>query len=254
MPQLTAWELQIPHLIYAKSLTTARKAQYVNSFNHSPLFRYVILALWLASPPSFSAGNTDNCTLSEMQRVLLMDITQAAFGLDMRAASRIYFLSPVLNPQIEVQAIGRARRISQQKPVSVETLVLRDSIEEVIVSRKQNMTQAEHRKCKSILDDRPIYNWILNARVSPLPGEVADGISQMVPLEVPLLIFGKGFGRAKASDDGLMLGELTSPGSVAADDGKKNNGIKRALPGGLAPDEGAPAARRVRFACGAGDD
>lgn len=178
-----------------------------------------------------------------------MDITQAAFGLDMRAASRIYFLSPVLNPQIEVQAIGRARRISQQKPVSVETLVLRDSIEEVIVSRKQNMTQAEHRKCKSILDDRPIYNWILNARVSPLPNEVADGGSQMVPLEVPLLVFGKGFGRVKASDDGLMLGEPTSP--VATAGGKKSYGVKRTLPGGFAADEEAPAPRRVRFT---GDD
>jgi SNF2 family DNA or RNA helicase len=78
-----------------------------------------------------------------------MDISQAAFGLDMRSASRIYFLSPVLNPQVEAQAIGRARRISQQKPVTVETLVLRGSIEEFMVERRKNMTQAEHRKVKT---------------------------------------------------------------------------------------------------------
>ena len=70
-------------------------------------------------------------------RVLLMDITQAAFGLDMRSASRIYFINPVLNPQVEAQAIGRVRRISQKKPVSVETLVIRGSIEEVIMERRQ---------------------------------------------------------------------------------------------------------------------
>lgn len=34
-------QLQITYLIYAKSLTTEKKAQYVNSFNHSPTFRCV---------------------------------------------------------------------------------------------------------------------------------------------------------------------------------------------------------------------
>lgn len=179
-----------------------------------------------------------------------MDITQAAFGLDMRAASRIYFTGPVLNPQVEAQAIGRARRISQQKPVSVETLVLRDSIEEVIVSRKQNMTQAEHRKCKSILDDRPIYNWILNARVPPLPKEGPDAISQMAPLETPQMIFGKGFGRVKVSDEGLMLGEPASPVRTGK---KQENGVKRTLPVEFEANGEAPA-RRVRFAGGLDDD
>ena len=182
-----------------------------------------------------------------------MDITQAAFGLDMRAASRIYFISPVLNPQVEAQAIGRARRISQKKPVFVETLVLRDSIEEVIVSRKQNMTQAEHRKCKSILDDRPIYNWILNARVTPLPSLGTHAVSQMAPLETPQLVFGKGFGRVKASDEGLMLGDPASPAKASK---KQSNGVKRVVPFDFATDEASPPARRarVRFGGGLGDD
>ncbi|CAI4216383.1 unnamed protein product [Parascedosporium putredinis] len=194
--------LQITYLIYAKSLTTEKKAQYVNSFNHSPTFR-----------------------------VLLMDITQAAFGLDMWAASRIYFMSPVLNPQVEAQAVGRARRISQQKPVSVETLVLRDSIDEVIVSRRQNMTQAEHRKVKSILDDRPIYNWILNAKVLPLVDATTDDVSQMAPLQAPQLVFGKGFGRMASSDEGLMVGK---PPITAGDSHTHMGGVKRPL----TPDSG----------------
>lgn len=180
-----------------------------------------------------------------------MDITQAAFGLDMRAASRIYFIGPVLNPQVEAQAIGRARRISQKKPVFVETLVLRDSIEEVIVSRKQNMTQAEHRKCKSILDDRPIYNWILNARVSSLPSEEDGAMSEMVPLEKPQLIFGKGFGRIRALDEGLMLGEPMSPAKASK---KQGNGVKRGLPIESATNGKPGPARRVRFAGGPDDD
>src|SRR6478752_7718028 len=111
-----------------------------------------------------------------------MDISQAAFGLDMRVASRIYFISPVLNPQVEAQAIGRARRISQQKPVFVETLVLKNSIDEVILERKEHMTQAEHRRVQSILDDGPIYEWVKNARITPLPGGEFSKEDQMSPL------------------------------------------------------------------------
>jgi len=187
-----------------------------------------------------------------------MDITQAAFGLDMRAASRIYFISPVLNPQVEAQAIGRARRISQQKPVTVETLVLQGSIEEVIVSRKKKMSQAEHRKCKSILDDRPIYDWIRKANIISLPGIDGGNLSQMAPLQTPQLVFGKGFGRIVSSDEGLITAESpVRSRALPLISGNTGNGAKRpfsAGPGGedLSSDSPTPSKppkkRAVRFA------
>lgn len=178
--------LNIHHLIYAKGISTERRAAYVSTFNASQKFR-----------------------------VLLMDISQAAFGLDMRSASRIYFINPVLNPQVEAQAIGRARRISQQRRVTVETLVLKDSLEEVLVERKQSMTQAEHRKCKTILDDQPIYEWILNPKIIPLPTvDMTDGPAQMALLETPQFIFGREFGRQTGHPDENIL--LDDPASVSA--------------------------------------
>jgi superfamily II DNA or RNA helicase len=136
-----------------------------------------------------------------------MDISQAAFGLDMREASRIYFINPVLNPQVEAQAIGRARRISQKKPVSVETLVLKNSLDEVILERKRQMTQEEHRQAKSILDIRPIYNWIKNTKVTPMSPSEDDYISQMTTLQTTQAVFGRGFGAAAHPDDGIILDE-----------------------------------------------
>ncbi|UNI14950.1 hypothetical protein JDV02_001527 [Purpureocillium takamizusanense] len=167
--------LQIQHLIYAKGLSTQRRAQYVDTFHRNSRFR-----------------------------VLLMDLSQAAFGLDMREASRIYFINPVLNPQVEAQAIGRVRRISQQKPVSVETLVLKNSIDEVILERKKHMTQAEHRRVKSILDVQDIYNWIKNATIVGLPKTDGSNESQMTPLQPAQHVFGRGFGKSVHPDDGLM--------------------------------------------------
>lgn len=178
--------LQVQHLIYSKTINSVRRAQYISTFNHSTKFR-----------------------------VLLMDISQAAFGLDMRSASRIYFINPVHNPQIEAQAIGRVRRISQKKRVTVETLVLRDSLEEVIIERKHKMTQAEHRNCKSILDDRPIYEWILNPKIIPLPEvDINDGPSQMAHLATPQYIFGRELGREVSHPDEDIL--LHDPSTLTA--------------------------------------
>lgn len=140
-----------------------------------------------------------------------MDITQAAFGLDMREASRIYFINPVLNPQVEAQAIGRLRRISQKKPVTVETLVLRNSIEEIILERKTHMTQAEHRQVRSILDVRPIYDWIKYPKLITLPEGQIDNRSQMTPLDTPQYIFGRGFGRIVHPNDGIVRDDHVAP-------------------------------------------
>lgn len=160
-------------------------------------------------------------THSSKFRVMLMDISQAAFGLDMRSASRIYFISPVLNPQVQAQAIGRARRISQQKPVTVETLVLKGSIEEVIVSRSKQMTQKEQRKVvSSVIEDKTINDWIKNVRIMPMEKEPLvqehgaepqqAGLAQTAMLKTPQFVFGIGFGRDLNQEDDLLTNSPAS--------------------------------------------
>lgn len=148
-----------------------------------------------------------------------MDINQAAFGLDMRSVSRIYFVNPVLNPQVEAQAIGRARRIGQMRPVTVETLVLNGSLEELIIRRRGEMTPAEQRKCRSILDDGPIREWILKARIAPMP-EVDEGPGEMARLSKPQFVFGRGFGHEVEDPDQdlVMMGMEDEDSIVVAGD------------------------------------
>ncbi len=172
-----------------------------------------------------------------------MDITQAAFGLDMRSASRIYFINPVLNPQVEAQAIGRARRISQQKPVTVEILVLRGSIEEVIVRRRNEMSQAEQRKCRTILDDKPIYEWILNPSIIPLP-DPGSGFGQTAKLTNPQFIFGRGFGRAADHPDQDLIME----DKLHQEHAPPSSALSRKRPVTPVQAEAPPKRRVVRFA------
>ncbi|KAI0206250.1 hypothetical protein F4808DRAFT_406551 [Astrocystis sublimbata] len=192
--------LQVQHLIYSRvGLSAERRAQYVTTFTDSATFR-----------------------------VMLMDISQAAFGLDMRSASRIYFVSPVLNPQVVAQAIGRARRISQKRPVSVETLVLRNSIEEVMIDRREHMTQAEHSRIKSVLDDRKIKEWIRNPRIYPMV-DAKEGLEQAAPLSSPQFVFGKQFKRTLHPDEGLITSSPKGNTTKAVYADKSNGALKRPL-------------------------
>ncbi|CAK4034271.1 hypothetical protein D0869_01683 [Lecanosticta acicola] len=149
--------VQVEHEIYAKSLDAKRKSEYVVNFNNedSPI------------------------------RVLLMDVRQAAYGLNLCCASRIYFVNPVCRPNDEAQAIKRAHRIGQTRPVFVETLVLKGSMEEKMFERSKRMTNDEHREAKTLEDDYQIREIIQSARILPLKEEEMSVRGQMAPIEKP---------------------------------------------------------------------
>lgn len=117
--------LSIKFLIYANTLSVAQRATYLATFNQSEVFR-----------------------------VLLMDLKQASHGLHVASASRVFIVSPIWQPGVESQAIKRAHRIGQTRPVYVEILVLRGTLEEKILKRRRQMSNAELAKAeKSLLDD-----------------------------------------------------------------------------------------------------
>ncbi|KAM3419046.1 hypothetical protein BST61_g5001 [Cercospora zeina] len=145
----------VKHEIYAKSLSAKLKAQYVVNFQEQ-----------------------------HDMRVLLMDVGQAAFGLNLCAASRVWFVNPVCKPDVEAQALKRAHRIGQTRPVICETLVLEGSIEQAMHERSQHMTKAEHLDAKALEDDGGIRAIIQNARLLPLTkDEKEPGLGQMAPLD-----------------------------------------------------------------------
>jgi len=148
--------LHIPHLIYAKSLNAAQKSDYIVRFDLESSFR-----------------------------VLLMDVQQAAFGLNLTSASRVFFVNPVCRPHIEAQAIKRAHRIGQTRPVTVETLVLEGTIEEKMFERAKRMSRVEHKEAKVLEDDGGIKEIIQSARPLPVSEEERLGHGQIAYLESP---------------------------------------------------------------------
>ncbi|KAL9129832.1 MAG: hypothetical protein Q9217_001830 [Psora testacea] len=156
--------IDIRYLIYTRTLDLALKSAYVATFNSTSTFR-----------------------------VMLMNIHEAAHGLHIASASRVFFVNPVWQPNVEAQAIKRAHRIGQSLPVYVETLVLKDTLEDQMLQRRKGMTAQEHQRAeKSLLDDEPMSAIIKDARLLPLQIDQNQQVEkQLAKLETPIKLFGR---------------------------------------------------------------
>ncbi|QDS73384.1 hypothetical protein FKW77_007440 [Venturia effusa] len=74
--------------------------------------------------------------------ILLMTLGTGAVGLNLAVATRIYILEPQWNPFIEMQAMARAQRLNQTKPVTAIRYIMEDTIEHSNVLNKQKKKTA----------------------------------------------------------------------------------------------------------------
>ena len=69
--------------------------------------------------------------------VLLVSLKAGGVGLNLTAAEYVFLLDPWWNPAAEAQAIDRAHRIGQTRPVFAYRLIARDTVEERIAELQQ---------------------------------------------------------------------------------------------------------------------
>ena len=179
--------IDIRFLIYTGTLPERRKAAYITTFNATDKFP-----------------------------VMLMDLSQAAHGLHLASASRIWFVNPVWQPKIEAQAIKRAHRIGQTRPVYVETIVLKDTIEDKMLWRRKTMSDEEHLRAeKSLLDDDMMKQIIQNATFIPMATEQTEDIRPYARLNQPQRLFGRVGGGSR--NPGNPDADLIFPGDERPD-------------------------------------
>lgn len=156
--------LGIENLWYSGGLTQERRATHLSAFQNS-----------------------------EKYRVLLMDLKQAAHGLNISCASRVFFINPVWRRDIEQQAMKRAHRIGQTRTVYVETLILVDTIEEAMWKRRGVMTEKERDGAKGgLIEDSKMRDIISNLKFLKVEPDETVGVQQVSILAVPEPIFGDG--------------------------------------------------------------
>jgi superfamily II DNA or RNA helicase len=66
-------------------------------------------------------------------KVFLISLKAGGLGLNLTAADYIFLLDPWWNPAVESQAIDRAHRIGQARPVFAYRLIARDTVEEKVL-------------------------------------------------------------------------------------------------------------------------
>ena len=70
-------------------------------------------------------------------RVLLISLKAGGEGVNLQVANHIFLLDPWWNPASELQAIQRAHRIGQTKPVKATRLILKGTVEEKVISLQE---------------------------------------------------------------------------------------------------------------------
>jgi len=70
--------------------------------------------------------------------VFLVSLKAGGLGLNLTAAEYVFLLDPWWNPAAEAQAVDRAHRIGQTRPVFAYRLIARDTVEEKVIELQQS--------------------------------------------------------------------------------------------------------------------
>ncbi|KAF2972382.1 hypothetical protein GQX73_g1123 [Xylaria multiplex] len=91
-------------------------------------------------------------------KVMLVSLRCGNAGLNLHAATRVIMLDPFWNPSVEDQAIKRAHRLGQTKPVTAYRILVKETVEDRIIALQENKRQ--------------LVNDVLNA-------EAREGVSRL---------------------------------------------------------------------------
>ena len=117
-------------------------------------------------------GSEDYC--------FLLSTRAGGLGINLMTADTVVLFDSDWNPQADLQAMARAHRIGQQKPVTVYRLVSKDTIEEEILERARNKRMLEFITIQRGVTDRQQKE--LNDKMNRAAGEPnsADDINNIL--------------------------------------------------------------------------
>ncbi|KAG8163719.1 hypothetical protein KVR01_007016 [Diaporthe batatas] len=91
---------------------------------------------------SMTPGGREAAVKSFMEdprvKVMLVSLTAGNAGLNLTAASQVIVTEPFWNPYVEEQAIDRAHRFGQERPVTVHRLLIPGTVEDRIVALQES--------------------------------------------------------------------------------------------------------------------
>jgi SNF2 family DNA or RNA helicase len=89
-------------------------------------------------------------------KLFLISLKAGGLGLNLTAAEYVFLLDPWWNPAVEAQAVDRAHRIGQDRPVFAYRLIARDTVEEKVLqlqNTKRDLASAIITQDNSLIRD-----------------------------------------------------------------------------------------------------
>ena len=77
--------------------------------------------------------------------LFLISLKAGGLGLNLTAAEYVFLLDPWWNPAVEAQAVDRAHRIGQTRPVFAYRLIARDTVEEKVLAAAEDQARSGRR-------------------------------------------------------------------------------------------------------------
>ena len=167
---------------------------------------------------SMSAKNRDK-SIQAFQKdppttVFILSLRSGAVGINLTAASHVFMLEPCMNPALTNQAIGRAWRMGQTRPVTVKILTVTDSIETNIVNLVEKRSIGTVNKdVPDVIDMDEEAELVRRAQMNKgqLAGALRDD-KQQLKLEEFDLLFSRG---------NILPPHLTAPPAPIVNEEKK---------------------------------
>ncbi|BGP00393.1 Proteophosphoglycan ppg4 [Rhodotorula toruloides ATCC 204091] len=131
-----------------------------------------------------------NSTTARECQAILVDAKLGGRGFGLTAACRIIAVEPIWKPDLEVQAEKRAHRLGQTKPVDMKILVVANSFEDAMLSRRAQVAPADFgKKVKAPQQDDQLRSLLQRAQYLEPDEKARDGGIVSAALDPPI-IFG----------------------------------------------------------------
>ncbi|KAL9615397.1 MAG: hypothetical protein Q9167_000225 [Letrouitia subvulpina] len=161
----------VPSAKIEKAMEILRAIQERNKGEKTIVFSQFTSLLDLMEVPIFDAGwkcNRYDGSMSPQARneavmdftdrvdckIMLVSLKAGNAGLNLVAASQVIILDPFWNPYIEEQAIDRAHRIGQMRPVHVHRILIQETVEDRILA----LQEKKRKLIESALDEKASAN------------------------------------------------------------------------------------------------